>query len=145
MVVWCFDREVCFYCNSNSVRQNKQQYFQWPVPQFALFSVCGIWGDRRKAQAAEGKIPEGIELLCVHPGSCCGVLNQICSTVISTASPWCESEPVRTELFHNRGNTVWKLLWTSGDLMWTAEKAVCRRLNINFWKNGRAILFSLLF
>lgn len=44
--------------NSHSVRQNKWQHFQWPVPWFALLSVLGISGTGRRAQAVEGKILE---------------------------------------------------------------------------------------
>lgn len=141
MVVCYFGREVCFYSNAHSVGQNKQQSFQWAAPQFALFSVCGIWGEKHKLQ--KGKFQKELDC-CV----CTQVAAVVCWTRSATQSfqqPVCGKRVSlwgQTELFHNRWNMVWKLLGTSGDLMWTAQKSVRRRLNSSFWKNERSRILS---
>lgn len=137
MDVCYFGREVCFYCNSHSVTHNKQQHFQQAAPRFVLFSVCGIGGEKPKLQ--KGKSGKELDC-CVYPGSCCGVLNQICNAVISTCGM---SEPVGSNwVIPQQVNMVWKLLETSGDLVWTAQKSVCKRLNSNFWKNESGRILS---
>lgn len=114
MVVCYFGREVCFDCNSHSVRPSKQ-YFQWAVPRF---SVCGIWGEKQKIQ--NGKFWKEWD---------CRVCTQVAAVVCWTRSA---TQPFlqhvcgirvslwgQTESFHSRWITAWNL--------WKLQETLCEQ------------------
>lgn len=128
--------------NSHSVRQNKWQHFQWPVPWFALLSVLGISGTGRRAQAVEGKILETHWLnRCVCTQVACCAKADLWFSRFNRESV--TRKPERMSLAIPTWKILWKLLGTSGDLMGTAQKSVCEEFNSRFKKKMRKQSFVL--